>query len=420
MSPPTKPRPDSATGAGDGLVEAGRRLEEANRLFQREAYEPARDILQELLDSGFDSVEMRLMLGYCERKRRRSFDALRHFELAAESAPSDYRPPFQMGCAWDELGDHAQAEPWYRRSLSLSPNDHRTHINLGNALQDMGRKQEAIASYRRALALSPSTPTTWYNLATALFDHDQPEPAMEALQSAVGIDPEFARARFNLGTLHWLRGDERLADACMEKVSAAGYEFLVSSFEHVKANWSSEVRMFGDAFDVLGYALAHAPSGGVAAEFGVSFGNTIRYIAAQTDRQVYGFDSFEGLPEAWENEPKGMYSTRGILPAIPANVELRVGWFEDTLPAFVAEVSEPLVFANVDCDLYSSTRDVLNSVGHLIPAGAVICFDEYLGYETWKRDEYRAFQEYIARSGRSYRYLAFSFMSKQAVVQLTS
>lgn len=135
---------------------------------------------------------------------------------------------------------------------------------------------------------------------------------------------------------------------------------------------------------------------------------------------VYGFDSFEGLPEAWAKEPKGKYTTRGKLPDAPGNVEFKVGWFNDALPSFAEELAEPLVFANIDCDLYSLTREVLETIVHLIPAGSVICFDEYIGHETWRQDEYRAFQEYAARTGRSYRYLDFSFMSKQSVVVLDS
>jgi Flp pilus assembly protein TadD len=402
------------------MTVADTELRKANRLFQEQKYGEAREELHRLERSGFESPEMRLLLGFCERRSRRSFDALRHFEIAAKAIPSDYRPPFQIACAWDELGDHAQAEKWYRRSLSLEPGNPRAHSNLGNALQDMGRKKEAVESYRRALDLSPSLAVTHYNLATALFDHDDPGPAVEALEKALTLDPGLDRANFDLGILYWLQGENLRAEKCMEKVRAAGLDYLINSLEYVKANATSETRFFGDAFDVFRYALDQAPGGGVVAEFGVSFGNSIRFIASLTDRRVYGFDSFEGLPEAWSLEPKGMYTTRGRLPEAPGNVEFKVGWFKDTLPSFAMQLAEPLVFANIDCDLYSSTREILETLGHLFPVGSVICFDEYLGYETWQQDEYRAFQEYVARTGRSYRYLGFSFMSKQAVVVLDS
>lgn len=402
------------------MTVAASEFDRAIRLFKEQNYDEARKVLLGLEQSGFESSEMRLMLGFCERHRGRSFDALRHFDLAAKAAPSDYRPPFQIACAWDELGDHAQAESWYRRSLALEPTYYRAHSNLGNALQDMGRKKEAVESYQRALKLSPSLSGTHYNLATALFDADDPGPAVDALEKTLALDPGMIRAHFDLGTLHWLQGESSRAEECMEKVRSAGLDYLIDSLDYVKAHSSCETRFFGDAFDVLTYALDQAPDGGVLAEFGVSFGNSIRFIASLTKRRVYGFDSFEGLPESWAKEPKGKYTTRGKLPDAPDNVEFKVGWFKDTLPSFANQLTEPLVFANIDCDLYSSTCEVLETMDHLFSAGSVICFDEYIGYETWRQDEYRAFQEYVARSGRSYHYLAFSFMSKQAVVVLES
>jgi hypothetical protein len=36
-------------------------------------------------------------------------------------------------------------------------------------------------------------------------------------------------------------------------------------------------------------------------EFGVASGNTINYISTFTNDKVYGFDSFEGLPEKWRD-----------------------------------------------------------------------------------------------------------------------
>ena len=402
------------------MNDAAGEFDKAIRLFKERNYDEARRVLHGLEQSGFESSEMHLMLGVCERYRGRSFDALRYFELAAGAVPTDYRPPFQIACAWDELGDHAQAESWYRRSLSLEPTYYRAHSNLGNALQDMGRKQEAIESYRRALELSPSLSVTHYNLATALFDADDPGPAIDALAKALSFDSGMVRAHFDLATLYWLQGEASRAEACMEKVRSAGLDYLIDSLDYVKAHSTAETRLFADAFDVLRYALGEAPDGGVLAEFGVSFGNSIRFIASLTDRRVYGFDSFEGLPESWAKEPKGKYTTRGKIPDAPRNVEFKVGWFKDTLPSFAKQLTEPLVFANIDCDLYSSTREVLETIGHLFPAGSVICFDEYIGYATWRQDEYRAFQEYVAQSGRRYRYLAFSFMSKQAVVVLDS
>ena len=47
---------------------------------------------------------------------------------------------------------------------------------------------------------------------------------------------------------------------------------------------------------------------------------------------MHGFDSFQGLPEAWSaHEGAGAYSTAGRMPRAGDNVRLHAGWFEDTM-----------------------------------------------------------------------------------------
>jgi hypothetical protein len=155
-------------------------------------------------------------------------------------------------------------------------------------------------------------------------------------------------------------------------------------------------------------------------EFGVRFGNTIRQIAEVADQPVHGFDSFEGLPEVWHHEPKGSYTTKGLIPAVPKNVKLHVGWFEDTLPGFLNEFSGPVRFMNIDCDIYSSTRTVLEHLAQRVIPGTVMVFDEYIGNEHWREDEFKAFQEAVAKNGWKYEYLCFSIFTKQVAVRITA
>ena len=71
-------------------------------------------------------------------------------------------------------------------------------------------------------------------------------------------------------------------------------------------------------------------------EFGVASGNTINYISKFTNNTVYGFDSFEGLPEKWRDGiEKGFFSRNGILPQVNSNVKLIKGWFNETLVDFI-------------------------------------------------------------------------------------
>lgn len=178
-------------------------------------------------------------------------------------------------------------------------------------------------------------------------------------------------------------------------------------------------RIFGLPAEVLRFAASVAKPNGLAIECGVYFGKSIKLLATELRQPIYGFDSFEGLPEDWkENEPKGSYSTKGKLPPVPENVTLIKGWFEDTLPAFMAQQTTPISILHVDCDLYSSTKTVLESCRPALQAGSIIVFDDLLGYPGWEQHEWRAFIEFVTAHQIKFRFLAFALLAREVAVEL--
>ena len=160
---------------------------------------------------------------------------------------------------------------------------------------------------------------------------------------------------------------------------------------------------------VLDDALAAVSIDGLFLEFGVADAKSINYIADRIDRTIYGFDGFEGLPEDWfDGMGKGVFDRCGKLPEVRRNVELVPGWFDATLPKFAASHGDrPIAFMHVDCDLYSSTREVFARLGSQVVANTILVFDEYFNFPGWKNQEYKAFQEFVAERGLEYEYLTY-------------
>lgn len=160
---------------------------------------------------------------------------------------------------------------------------------------------------------------------------------------------------------------------------------------------------------VLDHGLRAVERQGLFLEFGVWSGRTVNYIADRHADTVHGFDSFEGLPEDWSmNYVKGDFATHGELPEVRSNVQLHVGWFDQTLPRFVAKNDDPVAFIHIDCDLYSSTKTVFQFLGDRIGPGTVIVFNEYFNYPGWQNHEFKAFQELVAGRKLRYRYLCYN------------
>lgn len=188
------------------------------------------------------------------------------------------------------------------------------------------------------------------------------------------------------------------------------------------ARWAQEfmptARTFDDPRHTLEYALEIAPRGGMALEFGVHVGRSMRVIAAMREgREVYGFDSFEGLPEDYRpHVRRGAFAVPGP-PDVPG-AEFVVGWFDQTLPGFLDAHPGPVDFVHVDGDLYSSAVTVLDLVGPRLGRGAVLIFDEFFNYPGWEQHEFRAWQEWLARTGTTVTYEAYTNNNEQVVARI--
>ncbi|MDH6282606.1 hypothetical protein M2284_003500 [Rhodococcus sp. LBL1] len=178
--------------------------------------------------------------------------------------------------------------------------------------------------------------------------------------------------------------------------------------------------VFWHPHETLRYGLELVKVDGLALEFGVATGTTLRIIAESlcpTGHEVSGFDVWSGLPEAWRTGfPAGEFAQQSM-PSVPG-AQLVSGLFEDTLPGFLADHPGPVAFAHLDADLYSSTRTVLDLIGDRLVPGSVLVFDEYFNYPGWQNHEHRAWTEFVTRTGIEFDYLAYTANHEQVVVRL--
>ncbi|WP_308123323.1 class I SAM-dependent methyltransferase [Modestobacter marinus] len=188
------------------------------------------------------------------------------------------------------------------------------------------------------------------------------------------------------------------------------------------ALWAAEFmptgRWFTDPEDTLRCGLDMAPQRGMALEFGVFAGRSLRVIAeVRKGREVYGFDAFEGLPEDFRPHVRRGAFAVGQLPQVDG-AELVVGWFKDTLPGFLATHAGPVDFLHIDGDLYSSAVTVLDQVGPRLQPGSIVAFDEFFNFPDWQRHEFKAWQEWLDRTGAKVSYEAYTINNEQVVVRI--
>lgn len=178
-------------------------------------------------------------------------------------------------------------------------------------------------------------------------------------------------------------------------------------------------KMFTSDLDLLKWSSSLIEPSDLVLEFGVFSGRTINALAeCLPHNEIYGFDSFEGLPETWRSIfPKGAFQT-DAMPEVRNNVTLIKGWFDTSLPQFLGEHAGEIGLVHVDCDIYSSTKTIFDLLRDRMKNGVIIVFDEFFNYPGWEQHEYKAFQEFISMHGFSYEYLAANPRHQQVAVKV--
>lgn len=202
---------------------------------------------------------------------------------------------------------------------------------------------------------------------------------------------------------------------------AADVEAAAQSAEFVEEFMPRAIPL-GSALETMAYALGEVRITGMALEFGVAAGDSLRRIASalgtkQEVTLIAGFDSFEGLPETWrQGFEKGMFAQKDI-PSVDG-AQVVPGLFRDTLPKFLGKHRGPISFLHLDADLYSSTAEVLAAVGPRLRAGSIVVFDDFLNYPGWRDHEHRAWKEFAGRTKTTFDFLAYTTDHQQVVARV--
>jgi O-methyltransferase len=189
----------------------------------------------------------------------------------------------------------------------------------------------------------------------------------------------------------------------VQPYTMVGYERLLNAYELVRR--AEEKRLPGAIVECGVF------KGGSAA---------MMTMAASQERKVWLFDSFEGLPEptaedgAMAVEYAGDRASGALEPigqcvgpldvvkelffeklgVAPSRIEIRQGWFQETLPTARHEVGTIAVL-RLDGDWYDSTKVCLDNLYDLVIGGGFVIIDDYGYWEGCRR----AVDEFLAARG---------------------
>jgi len=162
-------------------------------------------------------------------------------------------------------------------------------------------------------------------------------------------------------------------------------------------------------------------------EFGVFEGFSLSEIYLflldnDMENKVFGFDSFDGIPQdegMWKKgEAKTQYSA--VMEMIKEkvkdtkNIEIVKGLFDDTLNAETMKKHniDKVSFIHIDSDLYTSCVAVLDFCKSLLKVGTFIVFDE------WPHGEGVAWEEFV-NENTNIGYNEMAGHNNQKIIEIT-
>lgn len=295
---------------------------------------------------------------------RRVEEAEALFADAAERFPEN--PGIAEGCAEcaTRRGDWTEAARRWAKYRGLVPAAPAGYVQEAAALAFLQKDDEADALLAEALQRFPDEPRVIADTVWTAFRRGMTDEAAQRFERAAarhrGSPPTPASLDLTGRIFNRLRmPDPPAIERYLQQ--RAGEAIYIPRAPEISLRDPPELHAF-----VARHIGTNRPVR--LLEFGVAQGGSIRGFArlfTHPDSRFTGFDSFRGLPEHWHDKAAGTFSTGGKTPATDdPRIEFVSGWFQDTLPGFLArlspsEATDRTILVHFDADLYSSTLFVL-------------------------------------------------------------
>ena len=328
----------------------------------------------------------------------------------------EFKPDFvdaysNLGSIYVEFLKYNDAELTTRKAIELKPNYAEAYSNLGGILSELGKLEEAEQSLFKAIELKPDLSTAYWNL---YWLSDSIDEAEERIHKCLNIDQNKLNAKIHLSIIKLHQGDQSLFENIIQLFDKD--HILIRSIKWV-LTLPQTPQLFFNKWDLYKNMIRKSKTKTAFYEYGVCRGVSFRYLIKFFNKG-YGFDTFEGLPEDWNNKyKKGSFSAEGKIPEVKDGTFI-VGKFEDTLPGFFSEYRPVASLINFDADLYSSTLCALNYSIPVIDKNTILIFDDFLNFDNWEQNEYKALNEFCTNNNLSYKVIAISYSSRQVAVKL--
>ncbi|HYW65902.1 MAG TPA: tetratricopeptide repeat protein, partial [Candidatus Dormibacteraeota bacterium] len=161
--------------------------------------------------------------------REGNFDlAIEHFRRALQIDPEHSIALRNLGSAYRQKKDWAQAKNALERAIALNPDDPETNYSLGMVYAQQNDTDHAYDYLQKALAFRPGYPEALNNLGILYLRTRRPEEGKRSFEESIRVAPTYDQAYLNLARVYAIEGDR-------EKAKAVLLELLKQHPDHAQA-----------------------------------------------------------------------------------------------------------------------------------------------------------------------------------------
>jgi tetratricopeptide (TPR) repeat protein len=181
---------------------------------QRRRHEEAAGEFQKVLKADPLNAKAHLDLGLSLFEMRKLDEAGREFQAALAITPNYTRAEDMLGSVALQQKDYGRARERFEHVLTVDPNDYNAHFNLGALSALQGQWDAGEQHLRAALSIDPLDPDAHNTLGSLYLRKRDLDGAAAEFHQALRLRPKFASAHYNLGLV--LSQQHRVNDAAEE------------------------------------------------------------------------------------------------------------------------------------------------------------------------------------------------------------
>ncbi len=191
--------------------------EKAVKLYDKQQYVEAGDLLHEMLNNGFKETDIyRLAIS--------SFLQVGRFELAnswidefISSGALNADDFTNVAITYSNLNEHQKSLNYYNKALLLNPKHKYALNNKGYTLNMLHKFEEAISLFDKAIELDPNFAYSYNNRGLAKIKIGQQVDGLADINHSFALDENNSYAYRNLGIYHLDKGEPVQALALFKK-----------------------------------------------------------------------------------------------------------------------------------------------------------------------------------------------------------